>query len=1512
MSAIRRAAQVLAFVGTLLIGVMAVALIVSQTPWFKDWLRRYVMRESKQYLNGQLTIGGLGGNLLFGLELSDVAVDLSGERVVAIKDLALDYSVFDFISRGLVLDDIRITEPRLVLRRDADGTWNLASLVKKQRQEAERRGPGRPVAIGSIGISNGQLVIDDRAAAAQRAVGTSGRAAARPAVDIPDAIRKLDAKLSFHYEPVHFTVGIDHVSFRAASPSLDVDQVQGTVAVRDDDLFFEKLKVHTADSALNLDGAVESYATTPMLKVEADSERLSLPEIARVAPILNTLRLHPSFSVKASGPLRDLELKVNAKSEAGDIDADVRVDADGSERSVRGQVAAGRLNLALLLNDPAQKSSITGRAAVDLTVPAAGVDAMRGTFRFAGPRVVAAGYDAKNVEARGRLDGPRITVDGRASAYGGTATARGFIITPSAPKGRALQFSLDGRTAGLELRALPSSLNAPRLSTNLNAAYHAEGAGKQIAGNATLNRSTVEGATIEAGTVASFRYNGPGRIEYAAKGTVRDLNPRRLGRGLHVAALDAERYEGDVNARFDVRGSGTALAVMTLDASGTLTDSRMFGGQMRALDFETHVAERTLHARANGELAGFDPAALSGRPELKGRVGGRINVDVSIADVIAPASLDRIDATAQAQFAKSFVAGLDIDQGQVDTTIRNGVANVRQLTLDGPDLHVNAHGQVAVNDTATSNLKYHVESADLQPIGRVVNQPLTGGAVVDGTVTGNRTDLTLAGTLDGSNLRYGSNGALDVNSTFAVRVPELDAARAHVEADTKATFVELGATRIHELSAKTTYADRRVGFDATVNDRGRHLQARGDAVLHPDHSEIHLPDFALRTQGVEWRLAGADAAVQYGNNRVSFQNVRLQNGPQVLEVAGTVATAGEEKAGDLTVRAENVDLVQLQALLLADRGVKGQLSADARLTGSLSSPRVEGNIAIANGAFRDFLFQSLTSKVNYTSAAVTVDARLQQNAQHWLTVKGTAPTTLFTTEKIARAEHVAPSGADRVDLQVESSQVDLGVIQGFTTQVTNVQGTVQANLHVGGSGHDPHLEGTVAIRKGAFTLPVGGTSYTGLDTTIRLTPDKVIVPRFQILDNHGDPLTIAGELAVHQRALGAVNITAHADGFNLIDNQLGQMGVDAELRLTGELRRPRVEGEIKVEDGRVQVDEVLAMASSPYPTQEPSVPIEPGAEAAASEHGATEAAHEALHATEPNAQARAGAAREAEAAEARARQPTGSLYDNLSMDVRVRVPDNLVVRGNDLRPGGPGGLALGNMNMTIGGDIRARKQPNDTVRLVGTVNTVRGFYEFQGRRFDVSREGTVRFVGLADPNPILDLGATRAIDGVEARVHITGTARAPELELTSNPPLDQADILSLIVFNRSINNLNEGERISLAQRAGAVAGGFVAAPLAQSIGRALDVDLFEIQATDESGLLGPGITLGQQVGERLFLKFHQQFGSQDTSEFIVEYEIANFMRVRASGSPNDPTRVNRVALRRVERAGSDLIFFFSY
>ena len=71
----RRIVHVVAWAGTMTVALLAVALVVSQTPWFRDWIRRTIIREAKQYLNGELTIGRVTGNLFFDFGLSDVAVD---------------------------------------------------------------------------------------------------------------------------------------------------------------------------------------------------------------------------------------------------------------------------------------------------------------------------------------------------------------------------------------------------------------------------------------------------------------------------------------------------------------------------------------------------------------------------------------------------------------------------------------------------------------------------------------------------------------------------------------------------------------------------------------------------------------------------------------------------------------------------------------------------------------------------------------------------------------------------------------------------------------------------------------------------------------------------------------------------------------------------------------------------------------------------------------------------------------------------------------------------------------------------------------------------------------------------------------------------------------------------------------------------------------------------------------------------------------------------------------------
>src|SRR5262245_33486810 len=169
MSLARRSLQVVAFVCTLIVGVASMAVIVTQTTWFKEWLRGFIVRQAEDYVNGRLSIGRLDGNLFFGVELEDVDVTMNGKSVVDVKNVGLDYNAFTFIRGVVVLDSIKVERPILRLEKTANG-WNLTNLIKARTPDNPNN--RKSIEIGEIGIADATLYVDDQA------VGTSG-------VDIP-------------------------------------------------------------------------------------------------------------------------------------------------------------------------------------------------------------------------------------------------------------------------------------------------------------------------------------------------------------------------------------------------------------------------------------------------------------------------------------------------------------------------------------------------------------------------------------------------------------------------------------------------------------------------------------------------------------------------------------------------------------------------------------------------------------------------------------------------------------------------------------------------------------------------------------------------------------------------------------------------------------------------------------------------------------------------------------------------------------------------------------------------------------------------------------------------------------------------------------------------------------------------------------------------------------------------------------------------------------------------------
>src|SRR5262249_51490701 len=155
--------------------------------------------------------------------------------------------------------------------------------------------------------------------------------------------------------------------------------------------------------------------------------------------------------------------------------------------------------------------------------------------------------------------------------------------------------------------------------------------------------------------------------------------------------------------------------------------------------------------------------------------------------------------------------------------------------------------------------------------------------------------------------------------------------------------------------------------------------------------------------------------------------------------------------------------------------------------------------------------------------------------------------------------------------------------------------------------------------------------------------------------------------------------------------------------IAGELSAPRIEGDLGITTGQINLDQILAQVGpSAYATKE------------------------AEFATSP--------------ASAQGQAPAPSAFDAMYAYIHLTVPNDLVIKASDLRaPDAP--VGLGALNVTLGGDVTVHKAPWDQPRVYGIVNTVRGTYDFQGRRFTILRDGTARFEGLDTLDPSLDLRA---------------------------------------------------------------------------------------------------------------------------------------------------------------------------
>ena len=92
----------------LVLTLFGLVLFAVETPWGKNQIRAFIVRQANDYLTATLEIGDLTGSLLRGVELSDIRLSRDEDTIVSVGAVSLSYSIRELLQTGLVIRQIRV------------------------------------------------------------------------------------------------------------------------------------------------------------------------------------------------------------------------------------------------------------------------------------------------------------------------------------------------------------------------------------------------------------------------------------------------------------------------------------------------------------------------------------------------------------------------------------------------------------------------------------------------------------------------------------------------------------------------------------------------------------------------------------------------------------------------------------------------------------------------------------------------------------------------------------------------------------------------------------------------------------------------------------------------------------------------------------------------------------------------------------------------------------------------------------------------------------------------------------------------------------------------------------------------------------------------------------------------------------------------------------------------------------------------------------------------------------
>jgi autotransporter translocation and assembly factor TamB len=516
-----------------------------------------------------------------------------------------------------------------------------------------------------------------------------------------------------------------------------------------------------------------------------------------------------------------------------------------------------------------------------------------------------------------------------------------------------------------------------------------------------------------------------------------------------------------------------------------------------------------------------------------------------------------------------------------------------------------------------------------------------------------------------------------------------------------------------------------------VLEKGRYgntqsLRANIDASYSPEGLDVPIIFFAGGNTDFQAVAQAKGETLEITRIQLDQGQARFASGyvsfPLVWRNLGTnaavIPSSGKVFA---TIQSENLDLKKLFSDLGIKAGTSGTLNARLDADGTIGD--LNGRLSLQMGDLRNDRWPKMepaTFDLNAQAVhdRLTVLAKLQQARIQPFELNADMP---FDIPKIARARKLPDD--TRITAKARLPRSSVNFVRQFVPELEQLDGDLGLDVDVTGTIGKPVFSGAgdVTVNAARFTnatIP----ALRNFSARLSFAQNALNLERFGG-DLAGGPFTMSGRVTFPKLTEPTLDLQLKADSVLLARNDTLTARADANIMVTGPFAAATVTGNVAMTNSHILKNiDLIPIGLPGRPAPEPP--------------------SERPQFSFPNPPLR-----------------------DWKFDVAIKTKDPVLIRGN-LATGG----AIADIKLA-GTGLRPALQ--GTVRLENVEATL------PFSRLEVS-QGFLYFDPSDSMNPRLELHGSSVIRDYTVRVYVYGTVLAPEAIFTSEPPLPQEEIISLI------------------------------------------------------------------------------------------------------------------------------------